>query len=215
MNIGTCARSYATHSPLFQPKNSVFKHDLAATKYTATDRRIKAMTNAGPSWTPDQLQSDPHANPQKATRVQSMFSAIAPSYDLNNRIHSFGLDQSWRKRTVREVSARLGSLRDKKILDVACGTGDLTELFYKAGANITGGDYTPAMLRLKTRHSTRSRLRLDCAMFQAPIKPSRNFSACFVQAACWPYLNLINRHQSLCAFFTTSIPSASCRSPRH
>ena len=106
------------------------------------------MTNVGPSWTQDQLQRDPHANPEKATRVQSMFSAIAPSYDLNNRIHSFGLDQSWRKRTVREVSARLGSLRDKKVLDVACGTGDLTELFYKAGANATGGDYTPAMLEI-------------------------------------------------------------------
>ena len=106
------------------------------------------MTNVGPSWSSDQLQRDPHANPEKATRVQSMFSAIAPSYDLNNRIHSFGLDQSWRKRTVREVSARLGSLRDKKVLDVACGTGDLTELLYKAGANATGGDYTPAMLEI-------------------------------------------------------------------
>ncbi len=106
------------------------------------------MTNVGPSWTPDQLQRDPHANPQKATRVQSMFSAIAPSYDLNNRIHSFGLDQSWRRRTVREIANRLGSLRDKKILDVACGTGDLTELLYAAGANATGGDYTPAMLEI-------------------------------------------------------------------
>jgi len=148
MNIGTCAIGYATHSPVFKPKNAVLKRDHGATKYTATARRIKAMTNVGPSWTPDQLHSDPHANPEKATRVQSMFSAIAPSYDLNNRIHSFGLDQSWRKRTVREVAARLGSLRDKNILDVACGTGDLTELFYKAGANPTGGDYTPAMLEI-------------------------------------------------------------------
>lgn len=139
---------YATHSPLLQPKNDVLKREHSATKYTATARRINAMTNVGPSWTSDQLKSDPHANPEKATRVQSMFSAIAPSYDLNNRIHSFGLDQSWRKRTVREVAARLGSLRDKKVLDVACGTGDLTELFYKAGANTTGGDYTPAMLEI-------------------------------------------------------------------
>ncbi|MCE9619073.1 MAG: bifunctional demethylmenaquinone methyltransferase/2-methoxy-6-polyprenyl-1,4-benzoquinol methylase UbiE [Planctomycetes bacterium] len=128
------------------------------------------MSSAGPSWTPDQLQADPHSDPAKAERVQSMFTAIAPTYDLNNRIHSFGLDQAWRRRTVREVAKRLASpdhrtagdaakrlkpLLDKKVLDMACGTGDLTELFRKAGALATGGDYTPAMLEIARAKSAR------------------------------------------------------------
>jgi demethylmenaquinone methyltransferase/2-methoxy-6-polyprenyl-1,4-benzoquinol methylase len=127
------------------------------------------MTDAGPSWTREHLQGDPHADPEKASRVQSMFTAIARSYDLNNRIHSFGLDQAWRRRTVREVARRLGEpalqesdpatvqqpLLGRRVLDVACGTGDLTALFGDAGAEAIGGDYTPAMLEIARRKGAR------------------------------------------------------------
>ena len=44
---------------------------------------------------------NPHAVADKDRRVQAMFSAIAPSYDLNNRVHSMGQDQRWRKRAGR------------------------------------------------------------------------------------------------------------------
>ena len=36
----------------------------------------------------------------KADRVRAMFAAIADSYDLNNRVHSLGRDQAWRRRAV-------------------------------------------------------------------------------------------------------------------
>src|SRR5690242_16003677 len=54
-----------------------------------------------------------------------MFAAIAPSYDLNNRLHSLWMDQSWRKKAVKLASLKA----DDEVLDVACGTGDLTMAF--------------------------------------------------------------------------------------
>ena len=41
----------------------------------------------------DALLANPHAVADKRSRVQRMFAAIAPSYDLNNRLHSLWMDQ--------------------------------------------------------------------------------------------------------------------------
>jgi demethylmenaquinone methyltransferase / 2-methoxy-6-polyprenyl-1,4-benzoquinol methylase len=57
----------------------------------------------------------------KKEKVEAMFDAIAPRYDLLNRVLSFGIDQRWRKRAVellREESP-------DRILDIATGTADL------------------------------------------------------------------------------------------
>jgi demethylmenaquinone methyltransferase / 2-methoxy-6-polyprenyl-1,4-benzoquinol methylase len=62
----------------------------------------------------------------KARRVNNMFSAIAPTYDLNNRLHSMGMDQHW-----RSVAVKMANVNPTDtIIDVACGTGDLTAKFY-------------------------------------------------------------------------------------
>jgi demethylmenaquinone methyltransferase/2-methoxy-6-polyprenyl-1,4-benzoquinol methylase len=71
------------------------------------------------------LLRDPHHVRDKRQRVQKMFAAIAPSYDLNNRLHSLGMDQQWRRKAVR--LATLKPLDD--VMDVACGTGDLSLAF--------------------------------------------------------------------------------------
>ncbi len=72
-----------------------------------------------------------------------MFAAIAGRYDLNNRIHSFGRDQAWRRAAVRAAGA--GPTDD--VLDAACGTGDLSEAFLRAGVrSVTGLDFTAEML---------------------------------------------------------------------
>jgi demethylmenaquinone methyltransferase/2-methoxy-6-polyprenyl-1,4-benzoquinol methylase len=73
----------------------------------------------------DQLLKHPHEAADKRQRVQRMFAAIAPSYDLNNRLHSLWMDQRWRKRAVALADLRWGEV----IVDVACGTGDLTVAF--------------------------------------------------------------------------------------
>ena len=49
-----------------------------------------------PAWSDREL-TNPHAVADKARRVREMFAAIAPSYDLNNRVHSLGRDQAWRR----------------------------------------------------------------------------------------------------------------------
>ncbi len=74
-----------------------------------------------------------------------MFSAIARSYDLNNRLHSMWQDQRWRRLAVRAASVTPGDV----VADIACGTGDLTEAFAKTEASqIMGLDFTPAMLEI-------------------------------------------------------------------
>jgi len=113
------------------------------------------------AWSATDLASNPHDAADKADRVRRMFSAIAPCYDLNNRLHSFGLDQRWRRRVVRlcEVHA------SDRVLDVACGTGDLTLAFAAAGlAAVTGLDFAPPMLdiaREKARRRAGGRVAVE------------------------------------------------------
>lgn len=74
-----------------------------------------------------------------------MFSAIAASYDLNNRLHSMWRDQAWRRKAVRLCGVKPG----ETVLDVACGTGDLTLAFAGAGAKrVIGLDFTHNMVRI-------------------------------------------------------------------
>src|SRR2546421_11631301 len=73
----------------------------------------------------EKLLRNPHAVADKRRRVQRMFAAIAPSYDLNNRLHSLGMDQRWRRRAVKLAQLEATD----HVVDVACGTGDLAIKF--------------------------------------------------------------------------------------
>ena len=98
-----------------------------------------------PAWTDRDLSENPHENVDKATRVQKMFSAIAPSYDLNNRVHSMWRDQAWRRAAVKMAELQPGD----DVVDVACGTGDLSMAFadaIDADGSVTGIDFTHEML---------------------------------------------------------------------
>jgi len=95
------------------------------------------------AWSKQELAQNPHTRDDKPERVRNMFAAIAGSYDLNNRVHSFGRDQAWRKAAVRLAEVKEGD----EILDCACGTGDLTFAFAKTNAKrIIGSDFTQEML---------------------------------------------------------------------
>jgi demethylmenaquinone methyltransferase/2-methoxy-6-polyprenyl-1,4-benzoquinol methylase len=78
----------------------------------------------------------------KVRAVRSMFDAIAPRYDLVNRIMTFGLDVRWRRRTVRRLGLAPGSV----VLDLACGTGDLCRELQRAGLAPVGLDLSHGML---------------------------------------------------------------------
>ncbi|HUA94147.1 MAG TPA: ubiquinone/menaquinone biosynthesis methyltransferase [Acidimicrobiales bacterium] len=78
----------------------------------------------------------------KTVRVRSMFDAIAPRYDLVNRLMTFGLDRGWRRTTV----AALGLAPGSTVLDLACGTGDLASLAGRCGYRTLGADLSWGML---------------------------------------------------------------------
>jgi demethylmenaquinone methyltransferase/2-methoxy-6-polyprenyl-1,4-benzoquinol methylase len=88
------------------------------------------------------------ASQDKEVYVEQMFTAIAPSYDLLNRILSFGLDNRWRHLTAQCCQADAGL-----VLDVATGTGKMASILAKRPGvrQVVGLDFTPAMLaRAKT-----------------------------------------------------------------
>jgi demethylmenaquinone methyltransferase/2-methoxy-6-polyprenyl-1,4-benzoquinol methylase len=62
---------------------------------------------------------------EAAARVRKMFSQIAPRYDFLNHLLSFSLDHVWRRRTARRFR-RVLRRTDARVLDLCCGTGDLT-----------------------------------------------------------------------------------------
>jgi demethylmenaquinone methyltransferase/2-methoxy-6-polyprenyl-1,4-benzoquinol methylase len=97
-------------------------------------------------WTRDELAANPHASEQKAEKVRAMFASIAKAYDLNNRLHSFGRDAAWRRRTVRLAEVK----PTDRVLDVACGTGELTRAFRWTtdAERVVGLDYTAEMLEI-------------------------------------------------------------------
>lgn len=106
------------------------------------------QTNPSSAWS-DQTLENPHEREDKSTRVRDMFGAIARSYDLNNRVHSLWRDEAWRRAAVRGCDVNQGD----RVLDLACGTGDLAQAFAKMtrAGHVTGADFTPEMLDL-ARH---------------------------------------------------------------
>ncbi len=79
----------------------------------------------------------------KRAFVRAMFDRIAPRYDLVNRLMTLGLDQSWRRSALEAASVGPGD----RVLDLACGTGDLSELCERRGATVIGLDLAREMLR--------------------------------------------------------------------
>lgn len=79
----------------------------------------------------------------KVKAVRAMFDAIAPRYDLVNRIMTLRLDVAWRKRAVRS----LGIGPAATVLDLAAGTGDLCRDLAAAGYRPVGVDLSLGMLR--------------------------------------------------------------------
>src|SRR5262249_34385866 len=78
----------------------------------------------------------------KADRVRRMFDAIAPTYELVNHVTSAGRDRAWRRRAVELSGVRPGD----RVLDLACGTGDLARAFAADGAHVVGADFAANML---------------------------------------------------------------------
>ena len=90
------------------------------------------------------------AGKDKETYVQETFNSIAGHYDLMNSLMSLGMDKRWRRIAVQRVGAKPGM----HILDVCCGTGQLSmELGNAVGAagHVTGLDFSQKMLDVAKR----------------------------------------------------------------
>lgn len=79
---------------------------------------------------------------EKVAAVRAMFDAIAPRYDLINRIMTFRLDVGWRRRAIRELDLASRSV----VVDLACGTGDLCRDLTRSGFRPVGVDLSLGML---------------------------------------------------------------------
>ena len=104
-----------------------------------------------------QANADPKESAH-AVAVKEMFAGIAARYDLLNHVLSLNIDKGWR----RKVSAELRDILDNEnatVLDVACGTGDLSlELNKNSKAKIMGTDFCRPMLEFaKSKSATEVR----------------------------------------------------------
>lgn len=72
----------------------------------------------------------------------ALFTTIAGRYDLITRLLSFGRDQRWKAALI----TRAGIAPGERVLDLACGTGDLAFASARCGADVIGLDLTPTMI---------------------------------------------------------------------
>ena len=85
---------------------------------------------------------------EHAGRVREMFASIASRYDLLNHLLSGNVDKRWRRIVATRVRDKLSS-NSARVLDVACGTGDLSlTLFEITGAGVVGTDFCRPMLQI-------------------------------------------------------------------
>ncbi len=85
-------------------------------------------------------------NTEHARRVREMFGGIAGRYDLLNHLLSVNVDKRWRRVLTKRLS---GVDVDQPVLDVACGTGDLSFDLHQAGCTrVIGIDFCRPMLAI-------------------------------------------------------------------
>ncbi len=89
---------------------------------------------------------------QRAEKVNDLFAAVAARYDLINDAQSLGLHRRWKRALVSLAAIHPGD----RALDVCCGTGDLALRLEKAGAQVTGLDFSAAMLEIARRRAARA-----------------------------------------------------------
>ena len=109
------------------------------------------------------MESTP--TPQTSRPLHSLFNAVPPRYDLVNRIITLGLDKRWR----RLASQACLENRPQAILDLGCGTGDLTiniARLVKKDTEIVGLDYSQPMLEKAQKKAAKAGVAEIIRFFQ-------------------------------------------------
>ena len=90
---------------------------------------------------------------QRAAKVNDLFAAIAPRYDLINDLQSLGLHRLWKRRVVKLAAPVVGD----RVLDLCCGTGDVAFALAEQGATVAGLDFSEPMLAIARRRTGNGR----------------------------------------------------------
>src|SRR5258706_424604 len=85
----------------------------------------------------------------RATRVRDLFATVAPRYDLINDLQSFGLHRWWKRKLIKRAAPKNG----EQVLDLCCGTGDVTFGLAARGVQAVGLDFSEAMLQIARRRA--------------------------------------------------------------
>ncbi|HTJ00456.1 MAG TPA: bifunctional demethylmenaquinone methyltransferase/2-methoxy-6-polyprenyl-1,4-benzoquinol methylase UbiE [Dongiaceae bacterium] len=89
---------------------------------------------------------------ERAARVSDLFASIATRYDLLNDFMSFGLHRRWKRRVIALAAPAPGM----RALDLCCGTGDLAFALAARGAEVTGLDFSEAMLAVAAQRNEKT-----------------------------------------------------------
>ncbi|AGN26417.1 demethylmenaquinone methyltransferase [Candidatus Methanomassiliicoccus intestinalis] len=92
----------------------------------------------------------------KEEKVQGVFQRISGNYDIMNDIISVGLHRGWKDSLADEISQR-----GKCILDVCCGTGDLTVMLSKKDSSneVIGLDFSQNMLSVAKERMSKNEIK--------------------------------------------------------
>ncbi len=141
-------------------------------------------------------------------KIVTMFDNIAKTYDVANRVLSFGVDKGWRKEACDKTYTLYNHSDISTILDVACGTGDMCEFWNKRAdihniniKNIYGVDPSSGMLEMAKEKG------LNAKFIQAEAKdlPSKDNSVDILSIS-YGLRNVVEREEGLKEFFRVLKP---------
>lgn len=137
--------------------------------------------------------------------VRDMFDSIAPRYDLLNRLLSLGQDVRWRRKMVSTMAIP----DNGRVLDVACGTGDVAmEIYRQKGlrSHVIGIDFSQGMLGLARQKSRQKPLgTISLVAGDALALPLDNESVHAITIA-FGIRNIQNKALALKAFYQCLTP---------
>ncbi|GAA8375328.1 bifunctional demethylmenaquinone methyltransferase/2-methoxy-6-polyprenyl-1,4-benzoquinol methylase UbiE [Helicobacter pylori] len=146
----------------------------------------------------------------KQEKIINMFDDIASSYDQANRLMSFGLDVKWRERACEHAFLFLENKKALRLVDVACGTGDMLVAWQKSALNCAiefkeclGIDPSNNMLALAEK-----KLENKASFIQAQAKDLKGVgnNSVDILSIAYGLRNVVERQETLKEFFRVLKP---------